>query len=134
MVEVVPFVPFPVYKSCDLALLELVEVLLNAANFVRIFKTKGMVRLPRRCLFHVHLIDCLDVGYDGHHDPESVVCAQFGQNLFHSLVVSGRLYLYGRERSRGVYAVDVKVSDFYLVAFLLSVFLVREDGSSSSGL
>lgn len=84
-----------------------------------------MVRLPWMCLFHVHLIDCLDVGYDGHHDPESVVvCAHFGQNLFHSLVVSGRLYLYGLERSHGVYDVDVKVSDFYLVAFLLSVFLV----------
>jgi hypothetical protein len=82
-----------------------------------------MVRLPWMFLvFHVHLIDCLDVDYDGHHDQESVVvCAHVGQNPFHYLVVSGRLYLYGRERS-GVYEVDVKVSDFYLVAFLLSVF------------
>ena len=83
-----------------------------------------MVRLPQMCLFHVHLIDRLDVGYDGHHDQESVVvCAHVGQNPFHYLVVSGRLYLYGRERSCSVYDVDVKVSDFYFVAFLLSVFL-----------
>jgi hypothetical protein len=48
-----------------------------------------------------------------------VVSAHVDQNLFHSLVVSGRLYLYGRELSCAVCDIDVKVSDFYLVAFLV---------------
>ena len=136
LLEVFPFVPVPVYKTCDLVLLVPVEVLPTAAKKLLKAFTAGIVRLPQMCLFYfqllesisyvVHLIDCLDVGYDGHRGRESVVVCSHdvGQNLFHSLVVSGRLYLYGREMSCGVYDVDVKVSDFYLVAFLLTVSVV----------